>query len=341
MIKHIHPDALSKQQLARLNLSNSREFINFLNNFSSDELISVDIIRDFFASSKKGKLSKVISFANHKGGVGKTELCFNFGLSAHLLGYSVLFIDADSQGNLTRRFLSSIGNNKSIWDIYNDPNTSLEDITFEVKKDVFLTPANENIDQLHDFFAPLNWLRKRLSSNDSVGNPDGAITDREKRLADELTNVKKYFDFILIDTKPNLTRTNRSIFLGTDIFIVPCELDPESIDAAENLSSEVARTWKYINRVFKEEAHLKIVLNRFQDADYLINDINRITERFPFSISSAVIPPDDRTFQTAKRANSTVWGLSQVPTSTACPFFDLVKEVSSIHSISQERGKHV
>src|SRR5690242_11992055 len=44
---------------------------------------------------------KTISFFNHKGGVGKTTLVFNTGLALTRLGYTVLFIDADAQANLT------------------------------------------------------------------------------------------------------------------------------------------------------------------------------------------------------------------------------------------------
>ena len=50
---------------------------------------------------------KVVSFFNHKGGVGKTTLLFNVGLALAKSGKRVLFIDADAQANLTGTALSA------------------------------------------------------------------------------------------------------------------------------------------------------------------------------------------------------------------------------------------
>ena len=44
---------------------------------------------------------KIISFFNHKGGVGKTTLTHNIGYSLNQKGYNVLLVDADPQMNLS------------------------------------------------------------------------------------------------------------------------------------------------------------------------------------------------------------------------------------------------
>jgi chromosome partitioning protein len=46
-------------------------------------------------------MGKIISFFNHKGGVGKTTLVHNIGTLIAESGKSVLLIDADPQMNLT------------------------------------------------------------------------------------------------------------------------------------------------------------------------------------------------------------------------------------------------
>lgn len=47
---------------------------------------------------------KTIAFYNNKGGVGKTTLAANVGYNLSAMGYRVLMVDCDPQGNLSSFF---------------------------------------------------------------------------------------------------------------------------------------------------------------------------------------------------------------------------------------------
>ena len=50
-------------------------------------------------------MSTIISFFNHKGGVGKTTQLYNLAWALSLKGKKVLMVDADSQCNLSTQCL--------------------------------------------------------------------------------------------------------------------------------------------------------------------------------------------------------------------------------------------
>ena len=57
--------------------------------------------RDDAAHATQGTATHVIVLANQKGGVAKTTTTLNLGVALREMGYRVLLVDLDPQGNLT------------------------------------------------------------------------------------------------------------------------------------------------------------------------------------------------------------------------------------------------
>src|SRR5438876_8452106 len=122
----------------------------------------------------------VIALANQKGGVAKTTTTLNLGVAFHEMGYRVLLIDLDPQGNLTM----SQGMNPDV----------IERSMFDVL--VHKIPISDVIEHVEIDLA--------VSSIDLAGAELAlaAMMGRERSLEKALVEIRDKYDFVLIDTPP-------------------------------------------------------------------------------------------------------------------------------------------
>ena len=128
-------------------------------------------------------MANTICFANTKGGVGKSTTCAAIGQAWARMGKKVLFIDLDSQANLTSMIspLDPDQHPLTIRDAFIDKNN------FTIEK------VDDQIDLVPSELALSNFDR------DTAG-----VTGREYLLLDRLKSVQSKYDFILIDCPPAL-----------------------------------------------------------------------------------------------------------------------------------------
>jgi len=165
----------------------------------------------------------VLSFANFKGGVGKTSTTALVGYNLSNLGYKVLIIDFDAQANLTSLLLKTksavddiITIDKSLMGAINDQ-IPLTDITIEIKKNLTLIP------NAVDFSMYPRYLERNYDNE----------TDRVSFFKKLLEPLKSEYDFIFIDVPPTLSLLNDTAFYACDQIVVVLQTQERSLAGAE------------------------------------------------------------------------------------------------------------
>ena len=165
----------------------------------------------------------IISFANQKGGVGKTTTALNIGSYLAKANKKVLLVDLDPQGNLT----SGIGCSRSRKDMLGKGNLpTIYDALVQEKlvSEIFLTTE---IDNLH-----------LLPSNLELAGAEielVSMMSRETRLKKVLEQVKDRYDYILIDCPPSLGLLTLNALTASDKIIIPVQCEYFALEGLSQL----------------------------------------------------------------------------------------------------------
>jgi chromosome partitioning protein len=155
---------------------------------------------------KGAVLTKVISIANQKGGVGKTTTSINLGGALAELGYRVLCIDMDPQANLTVGLGISLSDVKvSIADVLSENRAGLEDVVKETgMAGLSVVPST------------LELASTEVELFTAIG--------REMVLRDALAGwAERQFDVIIIDCPPTLGLLTINALVASNRVIIPVQ----------------------------------------------------------------------------------------------------------------------
>ena len=151
-------------------------------------------------------LTKVISIANQKGGVGKTTTSINLGGALAELGYRVLCVDMDPQANLTVGLGISLSDVKvSVSDVLSEDRAGLEEIVKETgTQGLSVAPAT------------LELASTEVELFTAIG--------REMVLRDAIGGwVDRQFDVVIIDCPPTLGLLTINSLVASNRVIIPVQ----------------------------------------------------------------------------------------------------------------------
>lgn len=221
-----------------------------------------------------------IIFLNQKGGVGKTTTCVNLGSSLCAMGYKVLLVDFDSQGNLTGA-VSGDGRKATMYDVITG-NVLAEDAVQETPfQNLYLIPSSLDL-------AGLNV----------------ELVDEEERnffLRNKIASLDSLFDFIFVDCPPSLGVITMNALAWAESIIIPMQCEYFAMEGLNLLMRTVSNVRKALNPDIRI---LGIVFTMFSKRNRLNADVVQDTASFfPELVFKTVIP------RTVRLAEAPSYGL--------------------------------
>lgn len=163
----------------------------------------------------------VLCLAMQKGGVGKTTTTLAVGVELAQLGKRVLLVDTDPQSNLTQALgYDPTQLERSIHDVLLNPTHGVGGATLHTQYGVDLVPAT----------LALAGAELTLAS----------VFGRELRLRTALMELRRQYDYILIDSPPSLGIFTVNALTAADAVIVPLQAHVFALQALPQLEETIA-----------------------------------------------------------------------------------------------------
>ncbi len=215
------------------------------------------------------QLPRVIAVANQKGGVGKTTTTVNLGASLALLGYRVLVVDLDPQGNATTGLgVDARGIQHSMYDVLLNETPMMDCIEPVGIENLFVAPATLD----------LAGVEQELFS---------AIS-RELRLKRALSMVVDEYDYIMIDCPPSLGLITINAFAAATEILVPVQCEFYALEGLTQLQRIVSLVQRNLNETLEITT---VVLTMYDGRTRLAEDVAREVRRhFPQQTQRTMIP---------------------------------------------------
>ncbi|AKG03340.1 sporulation initiation inhibitor Soj [Salimicrobium jeotgali] len=218
-------------------------------------------------------MGKIISIANQKGGVGKTTTSVNLSAGLAHLGYNVLLVDIDPQGNAT----SGVGVEKGETEkcIYN---VLIEEVSIT---SVLKQTSTERLDVIP---ATIQLAGAEIELVPAIS--------REVRLKNALDEVKENYDYVIIDCPPSLGLLTLNSLTASDTVMIPVQCEYYALEGLSQLLNTIRLVQKHLNKQLLIEG---VVLTMFDARTNLASQVmEEVKKYFQDRVYEAVVPRNVR-----------------------------------------------
>jgi chromosome partitioning protein len=214
-------------------------------------------------------LPRIMAVANQKGGVGKTTTAVNLGASLAEIGYRVLVIDLDPQGNATTGLGINARNlQSSVYDVLLNDQTLEDCIEPTAVRNLFVAPATIDLAGAEIELVP--------------------AFSRELRLRRALERLGGEYDFTLIDCPPSLGLLTINGLAAASEVVVPIQCEYYALEGLGQLLRNVQLVQTNLNPTLELGA---IILTMYDARTNLSGQVAKdVRQHFGVKVCRNIVP---------------------------------------------------